>query len=146
MQCTCMTHRFHIYRSRLVHFVRGNDPSPHMIALPYGGQRDQMTWPLDRHHLSSVVQRIVYTLKAYAVMHPRARKGYEIYPVLGPSFKEVSEIKQMIAEGKRHIFAYFCLKGELSGATLYVCIIMYVYWCGVCEWVPVCVHVAKSDY
>ena len=93
-------------------FVRGNDPSPHMIVLPYGNKQDLMGWPVDRHHLSSEVQRIFYTLRAYAVMNPRAREGHEIYPVLGPSFKEVSEIKQMMAERKHHIFAYFCLKGE----------------------------------
>ena len=90
-----------------------NDPSPHIVILPYGTKADIMRWAvIDGRYPSAELQHMTYALRAYAVMNPRLPDGHELYPVLGPSVSEVSEIKQIMATRKHHIFAYFCLRGE----------------------------------
>ena len=89
--------------------------------LPYGQRKDLLRYLVEGTYLVHEVRQITYSLRTFAVEHPRSEDGSEVYANLGPSITTDSEIKKsvMATRKQNHLFAYFCLQGTQHVYTCY---------------------------
>ena len=64
--------------------------------LPYGQRKDLLRYLVEGTYLVHEVRQITYSLRTYAVEHPRSEDGPEVYANLGPSITTDSEIKKSV--------------------------------------------------